>query len=156
MSVSYLDGTLYTYLKEAKIQFGKHSFKEHILVAYYAPKNFEVPQGLVGLSFPSLARNPHPTFIQTLINNKIINRYAFGVNLNFQNNKTSSITFGEPDTSKFEGKLLKVPIMSIHSYVIKIDSIQIANGVHFALAQALLDTGNSCISIPKRFAGLIL
>lgn len=93
-SISYLDGTLYTYLKEATVNFGKHTFKENILVAYYAPKNFENPQGLVGLSFPSLARNPHPTFIQTLINNKIINKYAFGVNLNFQNNKTSSITFG--------------------------------------------------------------
>lgn len=123
-SISYLDGTLYTYLKEVNINFGKHEFKQNILVAYYAPKNFENPQGLVGLSFPALAKNPRGTFIQTLINNKIINRYAFGVNLNFQNNKSSSITFGQPDHTKYEGELLKVPIISIHSYVIRLDSVQ--------------------------------
>ena len=75
-----------TYVKELNIEFGKNKFKEHLLVAYYAPQNFEKPEGLVGLSFPRLARNPNPTFIQTLINNNIIHKYAFGVNLNFQNN----------------------------------------------------------------------
>lgn len=115
-SVSYLDGTLNTYVQQANIEFGKNKFKENILVAYYAPKNFEKPEGLVGLSFPKLARNPNPTFIQTLINNKIINKYAFGVNLNFQNNQTSSINFGQPDHKLYEGELKKVKIMSSHSY----------------------------------------
>ena len=39
-TISYLDGSLYTYLKEVDVKFGRHSFKENILVAYYAPKNF--------------------------------------------------------------------------------------------------------------------
>ena len=87
---------------------------------------------------------------------KIINRYAFGVNLNFQNNHSSSITFGQPDHSKFEGELQKVPIMSSTSYLIQIDSAQVGNSVHFAVYRALLDTGNSCISFPSQFQPMIL
>lgn len=92
-----------TYLKKLPIRFGKHEFDEKILVAYEAPKTFEKPQGLVGLSFPTLARNPNPNFIQTLINHKIVDKYAFGVNLNFQNNHSSSITFGEPNKDLYQG-----------------------------------------------------
>jgi hypothetical protein len=43
------------------------------LVAYKVGNNFKDSTGLVGLSFPSLAANPNPNFIQTLINNKYIN-----------------------------------------------------------------------------------
>lgn len=40
--------------------------------------------GIVGLSFQELAKNRYPNFINTLIDNKIIQRYVFGVKLNFR------------------------------------------------------------------------
>lgn len=46
--------------------------------------------------------------------------------------------------------------MSIHSYVIRLDSIQVGQSVHFAVYQGLLDTGNSCMSLPKRFESMVL
>jgi hypothetical protein len=35
------------------------------------------------------------------MNNNIINKYAFGVNLNFQEHGRSMISFGEPDEDKY-------------------------------------------------------
>lgn len=125
-------------------------------MAYTAPKNFEKAQGLVGLSFPEIKVNPEPNFIQTLIKNKIIDNYSFGVSLNFQNNHTSVITFGEPNPDYFEGTLTTVKLMRGSTYRIKLDSIQIAKGPHMSVSTGLLDTGNSCISIPKRFDTFIL
>lgn len=80
--IEYLDGKLETYAKNLEVKFGNHVFKESILVTYEVGKNFESSGGLVGLSFPSLAINPEPNFLQTLINNKIIAHYSFGVLLN--------------------------------------------------------------------------
>lgn len=145
-----------TYLKTLPVELGKHKFEESILVAFTAPKNFEKAQGLVGLSFPELANSPKPNFIQTLINNKIVEKYSFGVNLNFQNNHTSAITFGEPSRDHFEGELKKVKILQGDTYRIRTESIQVAEGPHMPVKVGLLDTGNSCISIPKRFEALVL
>jgi hypothetical protein len=55
------------------------------------------------LSFPQLAANPNPSFLQTLKDQSIIDVYAFGVNLNFQEKSKSFITFGSYDNKFFEG-----------------------------------------------------
>lgn len=55
------------------------------------------------MSYPNKARNPKPNFLQNLVNLKLIDSYAFGVNLNFQNKKRSFITFGSYDPQFLEG-----------------------------------------------------
>ena len=67
-----------------------------ILVAFKTDKNFDEQGGIVGLSYPFLARH-RPTFIETLINEKIINKYAYGMNLNLIEEDRSFVTFGEND-----------------------------------------------------------
>ena len=49
------------------VTIGNYTFNESILVAYDIDSNFKENEGLVGLSFPKLATNPNPTFIETLI-----------------------------------------------------------------------------------------
>ena len=111
----------------------------------------------MGLSYPQLAISPYPNFIQTLINNNIIHTYSFGLNLNFQSNSSSFITFGQPDPSLFYGPLNKVKIVGQLSYTIDIDSIQVgAGGPNFAVYKAILDSGNTCITVPSSFEPLIL
>ncbi len=80
------------------------------MVAYTAPKNFENAAGLLGLSFPEIARNSDHTFLQTLIDNKIIDDYSFGVNLNFQEHNRSYISFGRADSDYLEGNLSYYPL----------------------------------------------
>jgi len=69
-----------------------------LLVSYKNDANFDQLNGILGLSFATLAKNTNPTFLQTLIDNQIISHYSFGVNLNFQNKSRSFITFGSYDT----------------------------------------------------------
>ena len=146
-----------TYEKELTVVFGSNIYKEHILIAYSAPHNFNKPEGVVGLSYPQLAVSPYPNFIQTLINNNIVQNYAFGLNLNFQSNSSSFVTFGRPDPALFYGTLNKVKLIGQYSYKIKMDSIQFGNnGPNLAIYDAILDSGNTCITVPSTFESLIL
>lgn len=149
--LTYIDGSVSTYEKDLTVVFGTHVFKEHILVAYSAPRNFYKPEGVVGLSYPQLAISPYPNFIQTLINNNIVSKYAFGLNLNFQSNTSSFINFGKPDPSLFYGTLNKVKLVGTFSYKIDINAIQIGFGPNMAIYQAILDSGNTCITVPSSF-----
>lgn len=81
------------------------------MVAYTAGKQFEDNEGLIGLSYPSLARH-EPTFIQTLINNKIIEEYAYGMNLNLIQDNRSFISFGSPDPELFQGNLTEYDLIN--------------------------------------------
>lgn len=78
-------------------------------MAYTAPKQFEDVEGLIGLSFPSLARH-QPTFIQTLIKNNIIEKNAYGMNLNLIQNGRSFVSFGEIDSHLFDGEMHEFPM----------------------------------------------
>lgn len=54
------------------------------------------------MSFQEIAKNDYPNFINTLINNKIVDTYVFGVKLNFRNQNQSFITFGGYDKSHID------------------------------------------------------
>ena len=131
--LTYIDGSVSTYQKKLQVDIGQYIFNEHILIAYSAPHNFNKPQGVVGLSYPQLAVSPYPNFIQTLINNNIINTYSFGLNLNFQSNTSSFVTFGYPDPQLYYGVLNKVKLIGTYSYKINIHGIAIGNGPDLAV-----------------------
>lgn len=125
-------------------------------MAYTAPHNFQSVEGLIGLSFAEIARSREPTFIQTLINKKIINHYSFGVNLNFQQHQRSEISFGAPNPERYDGGLKYYPIISGYSYSIKIKGVSVGASTLMPISTALLDTGNTCISIPNKYEKPIL
>jgi hypothetical protein len=66
IQIGYLDGNLRTYATNLSVQFNGHTFNAPILVAYTAPQQFYDVEGIIGLSYPKLAKH-QPTFIQTLI-----------------------------------------------------------------------------------------
>jgi hypothetical protein len=147
---------VYTFQQELYIWFGGQGFYEHMLVAYQVPKTFYRPQGVVGLSYPLLAVSPYPNFIQTLINKGFISTYSFGLNLNFQSNSSSYITFGAANPSLYTGTLNIVKLIGNYAYKIQLDSMQFGNGPNLALFSAILDSGNTCITIPSRYANIIV
>lgn len=71
VAIGYLDGQMDTYATVLDVEFDEKRFKVPLLVAYTAPKQFEDVEGLIGLSYPEIARH-QPTFIQTLIKNNLI------------------------------------------------------------------------------------
>lgn len=69
----------------ANVTLGIHHLSEYILVAYHTDsQNFKKMGGIVGLSFQEIAKNKKPNFINTLIENNIIDKYIFAVKLNFR------------------------------------------------------------------------
>ena len=86
------------------------------------------------------------------MNNGIVNQYSFGLNLNFQSNASSYVTFGRADPSLYHGNLNMVKIVGQLSYNIRLDAIQMGNnGPNMAIYTAILDSGNTCITMPSRF-----
>lgn len=102
IGIGYLDGDLKTYAAELPVEFNGHKFNASLLVAYTAPVQMKKVEGIIGLSYPKLARH-QPTFIQTLIKENIISKYAYGMNLNLIQLNRSFVSFGEPDPQLFEG-----------------------------------------------------
>lgn len=82
-----------------------------MLVAYSVPSTFEDVEGIVGLSYAFQA-NHHPTFIEILLNQKIIDIYAYGFNFNLIKDNRSFINFGKPDKSLYQGKFTMYPLIS--------------------------------------------
>lgn len=154
-----MDGFLDTYHLNASITLGNHHFNENILVAYHTEStNFKKMGGIVGLSFQGLARNQNPNFINTLIHEKIIDHYIFAVKLNFKQPDQSFITFGGYD-EKFIAKgqrLVYYPIPDHQKeYRLSIRSVEIGDQ-RLNITEGLLDTGNTCISIPDQYTDHIL
>lgn len=78
------------------------------------------------------------------------------MNLNFQDDTRSFITFGHYDPSFFEGELDYFPLTSNLFYYIKSEGISIGDSDILKIKSALFDTGNTCISIPHKFEDDIL
>ena len=87
---------------------------------------------------------------------KIINRYAYGMNLNLIEDKRSFVTFGENDPAFYEGNLTSHKILNQYFVEIDMNSLSIGESGTMMIGTALLDTGNTCISIPAHFKDQIL
>lgn len=65
------------------------------------------------------------------------------------------ISFGQPDKDKYEGQIKMYKIHGL-SYVISIKGVSLGNGDLLKISSAILDTGNTCISIPNKYQANIL
>ena len=101
-SIGYLDGFLSTYGQTLEVKFNDHVFDCPLLVAYSGDSYFDTNEGILGLSYPSLATHK-PTFISTLMTENIIDKYAYGMNLNIIEQNRAFITFGEQDPKFYQG-----------------------------------------------------
>ena len=73
------------------------------------------------------------------------------MNLNIIEPNRAFLTFGDYDPNFFEGKLNFYPILSTFSIEIDFNWVKFGDGDELIIDKALLDTGNSCISIPSKY-----
>lgn len=125
--IGYLDGFLSTYGQTLKVKFNEHTFDCPLLVAYKGDVYFDDNEGILGLSYPALATHK-PTFIQTLIDEKIIDKYAYGMNLNIIEPNRAFITFGDQDPSFYRGKLHQYSLNNQYEVRIDFNWIKIRDG----------------------------
>lgn len=73
------------------------------------------------------------------------------MNLNIIEPDRAFLTFGDSDKEFYRGKLNYYSILSDFAIYIEFGWIKVRDGDEMNIATALLDTGNTCISIPRRF-----
>ena len=152
---AYLDGPVEGHLTTLSVEFQEHIFQCPMIVAEKVSKSFEDLGGLVGLS-PLTQFSYEPTFIQTLIDNRLIDRYAFGINFNFIQANRSFLVFGSPNQQYFRGNLNRYKVVSSRLIYIYFGWIKIGKSESLHIRSALLDTGNTCISIENKYESIIL
>lgn len=101
--LGYLDGFLSAYVVKEKVEFGKEEFLAEVLIAdTQFQAKFDTINGICGISFPELAQH-QPNLIQTMIKNKLIEKYAYGINFNFLKPERSFINFGKSNSKFYQG-----------------------------------------------------
>merc|ERR1712093_892515 len=66
--------------------------------------------GILGLGFKSISQYQIPTPFEMMIDQKLIDEPVFGFYLQNDQSQPGEISFGEADSSKFEGDLEYVPL----------------------------------------------
>lgn len=92
-----------------------------------------------------------------MIKQKIIDKYAYGVNFNFLNISRSHISFGESNPEFYEGKLDMYKLDRGYSITTSFRWIKFGeDGKRLQINEAVFDTGTTCITIPNRYSDDII
>ena len=78
------------------------------------------------------------------------------MNLNLIQNNRSFVSFGDADPQLYQGQMNEYNMGESKFINIDFDHIEIGRSGEMRLSKALLDTGNTCISIPHRYEAKIL
>lgn len=107
--------------------------------------------GLLGLGRPAGSTLNAPTFMQALVNAKLVPANIFGVNLQRQSDGTmdGEINFGAPDKSKYDGDLTYMQTTNNDNWEVPVDDV-LVGGVLCKLTgnTAIIDTGTSQLFLP--------
>ncbi|MCJ1244444.1 hypothetical protein MMC30_001642 [Trapelia coarctata] len=107
--------------------------------------------GLLGLGRPAGSTLNAPTFMQALVNARLLPGNIFGVNLQRHSDGTmdGEINFGAPDKSKYTGDLVYMQTTNKDNWEIPVDDVLIG-GVPCKLTgnTAIIDTGTSQLFLP--------
>lgn len=158
ITLSYDDGEVLAEIVWDRVRISQELSVQNqsFLLATQIIGNFDCI-GLLGLGFPSLAKNKNPVFIESLYETGQISQYLFGLYLTSEDSaETSRLIIGEIDYSLIQAgeNLTYFPFVSTNSYEISIDSLML-NGTSIDLGPvgtALPDSGNSEITLPRKIA----
>uniref|UniRef100_A0A8D1A1P7 Peptidase A1 domain-containing protein n=1 Tax=Sus scrofa TaxID=9823 RepID=A0A8D1A1P7_PIG len=107
--------------------------------------------GIVGLSFPSMAIEGTTPIFDSLMNQSLIAQTVFAFYLSSNAQEGSVVMFGGVDKSFYKGELKWVPLSQPHYWQIPLDKITIRGSSAACKngCQGILDTGTSLLMGPK-------
>ncbi|XP_003792373.1 cathepsin E [Otolemur garnettii] len=110
--------------------------------------------GIMGLSYPSLAEDGMTPVFDNMITQKLVDQPIFSIYMSSTNQKGgkgSELIFGGYDHSHFTGRLNWVPVSKQEYWQIKVDKIRVGRSVMLCSkgCQAIVDTGTSSITGPS-------
>ncbi|WWC64845.1 uncharacterized protein I303_107459 [Kwoniella dejecticola CBS 10117] len=111
--------------------------------------------GVMGMAFSSISSSGKSTYFENLINNKAVNAPLFGFHLTRRQAQGSQLCIGCYDSSKFQGGISWVPVISQTYWSVSMTSFSTNGGRSNALSQSLIgavDTGTTLIYVPTNIA----
>jgi cathepsin D len=112
--------------------------------------------GILGLGWPQSSSLKTPTVMDTLVSQKLVKANLFAVNLqrNSDGSNDGVVTFGDWDTTRFDGDLSWIDNVSKDGlWEISVSDVAVdSNAGKFVGKTAIIDTGTSMILLPTNDA----
>ncbi|XP_028263484.1 gastricsin-like [Parambassis ranga] len=124
-------------------------------------QNFVVAQfdGILGLSYPSIAAGGQTPVVDNMISNNLLDSDIFAFYLSGDAQQGSMLSFGEVDSSLYQGQVYWTPVTSETYWQIGVQGFQI-NGQETGWCsqgcQSIVDTGTSMLTAPSQLLGNIM
>ncbi|WWC72253.1 uncharacterized protein I206_106215 [Kwoniella pini CBS 10737] len=157
-SVQYGSGSVSGKLSQDNVQVGN----TQVLNQYFGSVNSESSDfqgnpnsGVMGMAFSSISSSGKSTYFENLINNNNVNSPLFGFHLIRRQSQGSQLCIGCYDSSKFQGSINWIPIISQTYWSVSMTSFSTNGGKSNALSQSLIgavDTGTTLIYVPTNIA----
>jgi len=104
--------------------------------------------GILGLGFTSISIDGATTVLENAISQGKMDQPVFAFYLG--NNKDGELSIGAIDSSKYEGELHEVPLTSATYWQIEMDSVTVGGTTVASTAAAIVDSGTSLMTGPKK------
>merc|ERR1719199_745301 len=105
--------------------------------------------GILGLGFKSISVDQIPTPFEQMIDQKLIDQPVFSFYLQADASKAGELTFGGIDSSKFDGDLTYVPLISETYWQVALESMSYGSDSTTSNVKAIIDSGTSLLAGPK-------
>ncbi|KAI9829752.1 MAG: hypothetical protein M1819_005989 [Sarea resinae] len=163
-SITYGTGTVGGFIANDTVSFAGMNFQMEMGLANQTSDDFlSFPQdGILGLGRPRTNDIGVPALMEVIGQDKLLKNNLFGVHLQRDSDGTNDgeISFGDVDTSRFDGDLTWVPAMPDGGlWEVPVDDAGVdGNSSHFANSNktAVIDTGTSFVLLPPKDAQQLL
>ncbi|XP_041794513.1 gastricsin-like [Chelmon rostratus] len=124
-------------------------------------QNFVVAKfdGILGLAYPSISAGGETPVMDNMISRNLLNADIFAFYLSRDAQQGSVLSFGDVDTSLYEGQINWTPVISETYWEIGVQGFQI-NGQETGWCsqgcQSIVDTGTSMLTAPGQYLGNIM
>ncbi|XP_054475783.1 gastricsin-like [Anoplopoma fimbria] len=124
-------------------------------------QNFVVAKfdGILGLSYPSISAGGETPVMDNMMSHNMLDADIFAFYLSRGGQQGSVLSFGEVDSSLYQGQIYWTPVTSETYWQIGVQGFQI-NGHETGLCsqgcQAVVDTGTSMLTAPSQIMGSIM
>lgn len=160
MSVKFGSGRIYGVLGKDTVAIGPIRVKQQTFGliereegSIFMSGNFD---GILGLSFPALsAAKGHNPLMDSIMKQRRLASNTFSFYYSDRVNEHSVVTFGEPDSSRYVGKLIWVPVtrqlyweVAMRKMLVRGDAVGVCPPEQ--PCRAVLDTGTSFMTGPSR------
>jgi hypothetical protein len=115
--------------------------------------------GVLGLGPSRLSENPHFSFLDCLMRDKVITASMFAVFLGATDNEGSEITFGSYKKARVASDFIWLPVMNTGFWQVRLDDIALGKqplSVCRGNCSVIVDTGTSLLAGPMEIVSILI